>query len=161
MTHKEEEKPRIPLTTPDGPAQQATEAKQEVHQPATAQEERPNIPLTTPDEPAVEAKRRYNPFSFKGRIGRLVLLGNNIGSGVLCGIVQGLENVDNISFLCIILYALAVWISLAGFCKRFHDLGQNGWWSLVMCIPLVNFIVGLYLLFAPGEKASNKYGEEP
>lgn len=161
MTHKEEEKPRIPLTTPDGPAQQATEAKQEVHLPATTQEERPNIPLTTPDEPAAEAKQRYNPFSFKGRIGRLVLLGNNIGSGVLFGIATVLEEFDNISFLCIIFYALAAWISLAGCCKRFHDLGKNGWWSLFTCIPLVSFIIGLYLLLSPGDEGSNKYGEKP
>ncbi len=43
--------------------------------------------------------------------------------------------------------------------RRWHDLGKNGWWALIMLVPAVNFFVGLYLLFAKGDKGKNEFGE--
>ncbi|TSC83216.1 MAG: hypothetical protein G01um101419_126 [Parcubacteria group bacterium Gr01-1014_19] len=43
--------------------------------------------------------------------------------------------------------------------RRWHDLGKNGWWALILIVPMVNFFVGLYLIFAKGVKGKNEYGE--
>ncbi len=39
--------------------------------------------------------------------------------------------------------------------RRWHDFGQSGWWSLVLLIPMVNFFVELYLIFARGNEGKN------
>jgi uncharacterized membrane protein YhaH (DUF805 family) len=45
--------------------------------------------------------------------------------------------------------------------RRLNDLNQSGWLSLLLLIPLVNFGVILWLIFAPGEKQQNSYGAYP
>jgi uncharacterized membrane protein YhaH (DUF805 family) len=45
--------------------------------------------------------------------------------------------------------------------SRFHDLGWAGWAILLMFIPLVDILVFLFLLLAPGQKTRNLYGEPP
>ena len=43
--------------------------------------------------------------------------------------------------------------------KRFHDCWQSWWWQLLQLIPVVNFIVIIYLCVVPWESGINKYGE--
>lgn len=45
--------------------------------------------------------------------------------------------------------------------RRLHDLDHCGFWALLLFIPLVNFIVSLYLLLARGTVGPNPYGEDP
>jgi len=45
--------------------------------------------------------------------------------------------------------------------RRLHDLGKSGWLAILAIIPLVQIIVGLWLLFAPGEEVANDYGPRP
>ena len=45
--------------------------------------------------------------------------------------------------------------------RRFHDVGRCGLWVLLLFVPVLNVIVSLYLLFAPGDKGSNAYGNDP
>lgn len=44
--------------------------------------------------------------------------------------------------------------------KRFHDRNQSGWLCLLLLIPIVNIVAGLYLIFAPGDLHSNQYGHK-
>lgn len=44
--------------------------------------------------------------------------------------------------------------------RRLHDLNQTGWLSLLFLVPLVNFIFGLYLVFAKGTAGPNTYGPQ-
>lgn len=44
---------------------------------------------------------------------------------------------------------------------RCHDCDKSGWWSILLWLPTVNFIVTLVLAFAPGTDGRNDYGEEP
>ena len=45
--------------------------------------------------------------------------------------------------------------------RRLHDLDGTGWLTLLMFVPLINVVFGLYLLFATGSPGTNKYGPAP
>ena len=45
--------------------------------------------------------------------------------------------------------------------RRLHDLGHSGWWCLLGLIPLVNLILGIYLLFFKGNTGPNRFGSDP
>lgn len=51
------------------------------------------------------------------------------------------------------IYALVFNITV----KRLHDVNINGWWAILSLIPLLNFILLIFLLFAPS-KQNNVYG---
>ncbi len=57
------------------------------------------------------------------------------------------------------------WIILAVCCKRFHDLGKSGWWSLLFFIltpiPLLIFVPLLILGVLEGQPSANEYGPPP
>ena len=44
---------------------------------------------------------------------------------------------------------------------RFHDLNYSGWFALLLFIPYVDLLVGLYVIFASGTDGPNKYGPDP
>ena len=45
--------------------------------------------------------------------------------------------------------------------RRLNDLNHSGWWSLLLFVPFVNIIVGLYLTFGSGTDGPNDYGLPP
>lgn len=45
--------------------------------------------------------------------------------------------------------------------QRLHDLDRTGWWVLLGFVPIVNIILGLYLLMAPGTPGPNSFGPDP
>ena len=108
-------------------------------------------------------------FSFKGRIGRAtfwaVIIPLAIVSVVLqVALVLGSEGVDTddaiaLAILAIMLGGFILWIGLATYTKRWHDLDKSGWMNLTLFIPLVNIFIVLFLGCAPGTAESNRYGE--
>jgi uncharacterized membrane protein YhaH (DUF805 family) len=44
---------------------------------------------------------------------------------------------------------------------RCHDCDKSGWWSMLLWLPTVNFIVTIVLACAPGTDGGNEYGEPP
>ena len=45
--------------------------------------------------------------------------------------------------------------------QRLHDLNKPTWWVVGAIIPLVNFILSIYLLVVPGTRGYNQYGSDP
>ena len=45
--------------------------------------------------------------------------------------------------------------------RRLHDLDRPTWWCIGAFIPIVNFVMGLYLLLAEGTRGPNQYGPDP
>jgi hypothetical protein len=98
-------------------------------------------------------------FSFQGRIRRIdYLLTTMVVIDLLLIIRRSLE-ADESSGLLMVLVAFSGviasgWIGLAAAVKRCHDLGQNGFYTL---IPLY----GIFLIFIDGTPWENEYGPDP
>lgn len=45
--------------------------------------------------------------------------------------------------------------------RRLNDLDMSGWFGLLALVPFINLLLGLYLMFAPGTKGSNRWGPPP
>lgn len=43
--------------------------------------------------------------------------------------------------------------------KRFHDLNMSGWLSVLILVPFVGFIFGIFLTFIAGTDGVNSYGD--
>lgn len=56
-------------------------------------------------------------------------------------------------------WCMVLWVRLV--VRRLHDIGLSEWCALMIIVPLANFILGLVLLFYPGESHKNKYGNRP
>lgn len=45
--------------------------------------------------------------------------------------------------------------------RRFHDVDKNGWWTLVLFVPCLGFLLLLWLAFTAGTPGLNRYGDDP
>jgi uncharacterized membrane protein YhaH (DUF805 family) len=103
-----------------------------------------------------------------GRIGRIRYLAYQFASSLLIGVLIAFLgaalNSISLSFiawlpiLSLPLYFASLFIFGR---RRLNDLGHSGWFILLTFIPIVNFVFGLYLVFARGDEANNEYGPPP
>ncbi len=116
-------------------------------------------------------------FSTTQRLGRLRWFVYNfvasfvmmIFIGIIAAIAIPVLNTGNITgepdsqalIFIFILYLAPLTISLILARRRLHDLNKSGWLSLLFIVPLINIILGLYLMFAPGTMGNNNYGSKP
>ncbi len=107
-------------------------------------------------------------LELKGRIGRIRYLGYTIGATLLIGLcmaaVMGLLTAmigEQAALFGLLLYVPMILVSLVIAARRFNDLNQSGWLCLLTLIPIVNFFIGLWLLFGPGSPVPNQYGLPP
>ena len=110
-------------------------------------------------------------FSFAGRIGRLRYLAFNmimvfalyfaivIIAAITLPHAAGDMTVITLPIGLVSLASLP--IGLMFIIQRLHDMNAGGWWSLLMFVPVVNALMGLVLLFAPGTGGSNRFGQQP
>jgi len=54
--------------------------------------------------------------------------------------------------LAIAIFAAAVWAAFALTIKRLHDLGASGWWSALLTLPGVGFVLMLVCAVTPGRQ---------
>ena len=120
------------------------------------------------------------PFSFEGRIRRkeyaislllipIIFFGFSLIiwgiSYVFKDIFKNVIEIISVVFSLIILILLP-WFWLAQAVKRSHDIGNSGWWLLLLVpfslfFPVFFFIYNVVLLVAEGDVGSNEYGEDP
>lgn len=99
-----------------------------------------------------------NPFSFYGRISRLEYGLSSIVNLFYNLIISILVIADS-SFY--IFYLPAFIFIFAQSCKRFHDMNQSGFRSLLLLIPFINLVFFFILLCWDGDSYENDYGEDP
>ena len=109
-------------------------------------------------------------FSFEGRINRLrywlyglIPIIIMIVASVLMAVASknSGSGKEFFSIVVIIAFILSVWISFAIQAKRWHDLDQSGWWTLMGLIPYLNVIVLIILGFIKGTNGANRFGVDP
>ncbi len=108
---------------------------------------------------------RFLVYSFISQLVLLILF-SVIAAGVFSFIEFGKEDVSTLNMIIgVIVYLLyiiiSILISLFLGRRRLHDLDNTGWLSLLLLVPLVNLVMFIYLLFFPGTKGSNQYGNKP
>ncbi|GLR13542.1 hypothetical protein GCM10007907_23320 [Chitinimonas prasina] len=124
----------------------------------------PNAQLDQLDD-----QETYSPrfFSVDGRLGRVRYLAYSIGVslpgylliGVSAAIAAASQNLGMVLLGVSVLLMLAGTLIIVG--RRLHDLDLNRWFALLMLVPYLNGLFGLYLLFAPGTKGRNRFGPMP
>lgn len=77
---------------------------------------------------------------------------DDISSGELSGMRLLL------AFIIFAFYAFAVYLIVVFGIKRLHDRNHTGWLIALMFVPVVNVLLILYLLCAPGDQRSNRFG---
>ncbi|GAB2898489.1 hypothetical protein GCM10027046_30440 [Uliginosibacterium flavum] len=104
-------------------------------------------------------------FSFNGRLRRRAFF--------LAGCLQLIVMIALLNFalrgfslgtagaLLMISSLLLMYWNLRTAALRCHDIGWSGWLSLLLFVPVANFILTLILLFMPGQEDDNEFGEMP
>ena len=107
-----------------------------------------------------------SPFSPKGRFGRLSYIAWSVLTGfviaVIAGFVLGTIGATNharppIAGLWVPQIATVV-VGLLFAMRRLHDFEASGWWSVLLFVPFINFIFGLFLAIKAGSEGPNRFG---
>lgn len=129
-----------------------------------------NNPYQTPEGQLTVDGQGYgevNFFSPNTRIGRLRYLSHSFvfmlvayavlaaGLGLAFGVSEFFWVLVGVGYIAMIAFSVILMI------QRLHDLDKSGWFCLLMFVPLVNFIMALYLVFAAGTKGTNNFGLQP
>ncbi len=112
-------------------------------------------------------------FSFKGRVSRkvfwvyfalTVVIGIAMNIAVLGSATgAGLDpnNLPSIPVWYWLVQLPLLWITLAIYCKRWHDQDKSGWFSLLLLIPLLGILIVLVMLgFIGGSPGPNRFGSD-
>lgn len=131
----------------------------------------PGAPLS--GQPSGDGTYQPRIWAWKGRIGRLRYLAylfaisviNMVPVTVLMAILGASgalkDSMDAIAGISVLLYLPLLVFSFVLAKRRFNDTNRSGWLALLLWIPLVNFFVSLYLVFAAGTDGGNDYGPAP
>ena len=100
------------------------------------------------------------------RIGRLELLfwwaASIVGGGMMLSVIAAITNTPVKSYPLPLVQALvlisASIVMLKAVLSRLHDIGRSGWSLLFMFVPLVNFLMVLFVVIMPGQEKANLYG---
>ena len=118
-------------------------------------------PIEKTDIPQVN----LNIFSFRGRIGRLQYFYLNTILLIICMCLNFFINYTdknihtNSSLLLLIFLILLLTIFYVGFAiitKRLRDIKLNPFLSLLIFVPIIDFIFGMILLFTPSKYPNNE-----
>jgi len=134
-------------------------------------------PQTDVTAPPMAGVDQTGPFDSKGRFGRLSYIAWALAASFLVNIVQfvvmmvigvgaGVSGSSDaatagggIAMVLTFVFALVVMVvTIIFFIRRLHDIDLSGWWALLMLVPLVNFVFGLYAVIKPGTAGVNRFG---
>ena len=126
-----------------------------------------------------QATNTDNPLSLQGRFGRLSSIGwyafvhlitffASIALSLTVGIfnlntlsmdhqfVNTLTGIAGLGFVVIVL--LYLYFLMVITVRRLHDMNRSGWFILLFMLPLLNILLGMYLLLGSGTAGINNYG---
>ncbi|ENX18104.1 hypothetical protein F895_00172 [Acinetobacter sp. CIP 64.2] len=130
--------------------------------------ESPAPTLISTDQP-LSPNGRFNRLSYIGWYGllSLICMAAFLGIFAFAGIFTT-SNIDEavfsafsgITFFAFIaLWLITLYFQIVFLIRRLHDLNKTGWLSLLLLVPVLQFLFTLYVLFAPGTPHRNDYGD--
>ena len=113
-------------------------------------------------------------FTTKGRMNRLpylkysiffivVMFLTSFVAGILTFVLTGDAELEGILYY-VLVFIFNLPCTIGAFMtsiRRLHDLNRSGYFVLLCCIPIVNFLLEVYMLFFRGTVGANDYGEDP
>ncbi len=90
----------------------------------------------------------------EGRLGRLGYLSVTFMTWLFLAVTASLEPPVVVSLVALVITCV---VTMSATIRRLHDLDASGWWVLAMFLPVVNLLIWLSLLFAPGTGGRNRY----
>ena len=71
------------------------------------------------------------------------MIGVAVINGVFTGVAQGEPGIAFFGTIVILVLSFVLIVN------RLHNIGMNGWWSLLILVPIVNLFVGIRCLICP------------
>ncbi len=69
---------------------------------------------------------------------------------------------DVVVFGLLVMLGVALfWSILAVTTKRYHDVDASGWWQLLGVVPVLGWLIPIYLAVKPGTDGPNRFGPQP
>jgi uncharacterized membrane protein YhaH (DUF805 family) len=121
-----------------------------------------------------------SPFSVKGRFSRYSFLAWNLILNiaillvviVVMGVTGGVANfltvqdpnavmafyTSGAGLILLAILFISFIVTIIFFIRRLHDINMSGWWALLIVLPIVNLIFGLFVLVKKGTEGPNSYG---
>ena len=103
-------------------------------------------------------------FTFSGRLNRLRAFGYQLILSIPMLIIKAIIENTLSTVTLVICIILSLIFSVSGISinvRRLHDIEHSGWFSLLLLVPLIGFILSLILLFKKGTHGTNEYGDDP
>jgi uncharacterized membrane protein YhaH (DUF805 family) len=118
-------------------------------------------PYATPQSMEISSDSNDPPqevkiFSVKGRMGRVRYIVNLMGFYLLVSVGAAALQAAGVSFLSLALGAAYLVMLVMLTIQRCHDCDTTGWLSILIIIPVINFI----FWFIPGTNGVNRWGNK-
>ena len=117
-------------------------------------------------EPDKDLKSMF--LCYDNRLNRKRYLFRGLALGAAVSIITKLIGIIAVSMQSSAIASLGTIISVAAaipsfmlMIRRLHDLNRPTWWCIGVFVPLVNLVLGIYLLFFKGTDGPNDYGPDP
>jgi uncharacterized membrane protein YhaH (DUF805 family) len=104
-------------------------------------------------------------FALDGRVSREVFwLGNFMAGFVNVGLAVNFNHPSGVPVLSPIwpvLFIPLLWVEIALTVKRLHDRSLNGWFAVLLAVPVVGIFAFVVIGLLPGTRGANLYGPGP
>ena len=120
-------------------------------------------PKYVPDKDLQSMFLRYdNRLNRKRYLFRSLALGAAVS--IITNLITMIAVSTNSSAIAILGSIISIAAAISSFMliiRRLHDLNRPTWWCIGVFVPLVNLVLGIYLLFFKGTDGPNDYGPDP
>ena len=77
------------------------------------------------------------------------------------GLLYAITVPSVITLLALVGFVVIFYLVVVQALLRLHDLNLSSWWSLIMLLPVVSYILGGGLQFVQGTVGPNRFGPDP
>lgn len=79
----------------------------------------------------------------------------------LPGLLYAVEVPSAVALLAVTGFVVIFYLVVVQALLRLHDLNLSSWWSLILLLPVVSYVLGAGLQFVQGTVGPNRFGLDP